>query len=237
MTETVMTEEKYASVRQYCVNTDELCTAYAIEGRCEKPDDYENLEFDEEVMMNYEYMIAHCSPACQTCHELILTEEEKEIIEDCTPDVGSNIFKNGDINKMFERIVGDLPYPEGSVVPDYTPNIVSRPLSKKHNGKAANELDFHVGPWIITLDDFLTSEECDRLVELGAESGYTRSTLENEEDDEGEMAYRTSTNAWCMDDCYNDPIAQKVIQKIENTTGIPDSYSEYLQLLKYGKSS
>ena len=34
-------------------------------------------------------------------------------------------------------------------------------------------------------------------------------------------------------DCYNDPIARRVVEKIENTTGIPDLYSEHLQLLKY----
>lgn len=122
--------------------------------------------------------------------------------------------------------------------------MLSRPLSEKHKVVSVNELDFNIGPWIVTLDEFLTEEECDHLIKLGAFQGYERSYLEEEDEyDEDELedelngddAYRTSTNAWCTDDCSNDPIAQRVVQKIENTTGIPEVNSEYLQLLKYGE--
>lgn len=43
---------------------------------------------------------------------------------------------------------------------------------------------------------------------------------------------RTSSNAWCQNDCYKDPIAQAVMDRIVNLTGIPEVNSEYLQLLK-----
>lgn len=242
MAETVMVEKEYTQVRQFCFNTDKLCTVRAMEGDCRKPDDYEALEDGDEDLVKYEYMASNCSPTCQICDLLILTNEEVEILNECTPDVETNVFQEGDLNKMFQRIVGELPFEDGAVVPDYKVNIISRPLSEEHIGSAMHELDFHVGPWILTLDNFLTDDECDRLVELGATSGYYKSLIENEDEDEEdeeeeeEDAYRTSTNAWCQDECYKDPIAQRVIQKIENTTGIPDSYSEYLQLLKYGKS-
>lgn len=45
--------------------------------------------------------------------------------------------------------------------------------------------------------------------------------------------FRTSKNAWCVEACYNDTTTQQVIAKIENVTGIPDTNSEYLQILQY----
>ena len=43
---------------------------------------------------------------------------------------------------------------------------------------------------------------------------------------------RTSTNAWCVDDCYENNVTQTVLNRLENITGIPDTNSEYLQLLR-----
>ena len=43
---------------------------------------------------------------------------------------------------------------------------------------------------------------------------------------------RTSTNAWCVEDCYDNNTTQAVIHRLENITGIPDTNSEYLQLLR-----
>ena len=85
---------------------------------------------------------------------------------------------------------------------------------------------------------------------------------EVEKEKASEDAYRTSSNSWCNGNCYNgkfslisfcinltryihfylyltkpctfaDPVAKRVMQKIENATGIPERNSEYLQLLRY----
>ena len=90
---------------------------------------------------------------------------------------------------------------------------------------------------VITIDDFITDEECDRLIELGGKQGYDRST------DVGKMKFdgtfeektsktRTSHNAWCTEECYKDDLVQNVLERIAQWTGIPDQNSEYLQLLK-----
>jgi prolyl 4-hydroxylase len=47
------------------------------------------------------------------------------------------------------------------------------------------------------------------------------------------MISRTSSNTWCQEECYRHPVTKQILEKIENMTGIPDSNSEYLQLLKY----
>jgi len=44
---------------------------------------------------------------------------------------------------------------------------------------------------------------------------------------------RTSHNAWCLDDCYENEMHQNVLRKVENITGIPGNNSEYWQLLQY----
>ena len=37
--------------------------------------------------------------------------------------------------------------------------MLSRPLSEKHKVVSVNELDFNIGPWIVTLDEFLTDKK------------------------------------------------------------------------------
>ena len=60
----------------------------------------------------------------------------------------------GQIDAMFERILVDYKH--------YEPTVHSRPPD---------------GPWVVTLDKFVTYEECDRLIDLGAARGYERSKV------------------------------------------------------------
>jgi prolyl 4-hydroxylase len=76
------------------------------------------------------------------------------------------------------------------------------------------------------------------LIELGHLEGYEQSAdvgkmnLDGSfEDDFNEG--RTSENAWCQYECYNDPLAKRIIARISNITNTPERNSEYLQLLKY----
>lgn len=47
---------------------------------------------------------------------------------------------------------------------------------------------------------------------------------------------RTSHNTWCLEECYEDEVHQNVLRNVENITGIPDTNSEYWQLLQYEES-
>jgi hypothetical protein len=254
MSEIVMTQDRYSSVRYECYNYDEHCAALASQGACTLPpplpnDDNEAQEDDDEYMAAlelYDFMMMHCAPSCHACENMIPTEDDV-VIKECTPDYTLDTFDDEhDMHEMFQRIVGELPFEEGMVVPDYTVNVISRPIKPEDDTPEVDldVLDYHVGPWIITLDDFITSEECDRLIELGSIEGYKRSELEEEwhqdeeeirKERESENAYRTSTNSWCMEECYRDPIAKRVMEKIQNVTGVPEAHSEYLQLLRYGE--
>ena len=237
----IMTQPQYASIRTTCQNNDEYCAALAASGSCNKPADYDTLPDDDEDVLYYNFMMNECAPACQSCGSFI-SEEEAATVEDCVPDPTTNILGAGDLNRLFERLVGESV--EGDVVVSKDKvKVLSRPSHPEgFIGDMNDPVDYILGPWVVTLDNFLSDEECDRLVQLGSKRGYERSTLEEEKDydeeqlakeREGDDAYRTSTNTWCMDKCYEDKVTQRVIKRMVNATGIPDSYAEHLQLLSY----
>ena len=90
-------------------------------------------------------------------------------------------------------------------------------------------------------DNVLTQEEADRVIELGRNEGYVRSHDVGKLKASGSYeknvnSGRTSSNAWCLSSCYEDEVAQRVVHRLSNITGIPEPHSEYLQLLRYEKA-
>jgi prolyl 4-hydroxylase len=125
--------------------------------------------------------------------------------------------KPGDVNKLFERIVSEEQFQK------YEPVVLSQPPE---------------GPWLIQFEKAISDEEAERLIELGGELGYERSADVGSEKDDGTFTKnvnsgRTSTNAWCLGKCMEDPLAQEVTKRIEEITSIPETNSENLQLLRY----
>lgn len=203
MRETVFKEEKYAKVRNNCINRHSQCTFWASIGECEA---------------NFAYMQTNCSPACMSCDKLIF--EDRCPIDTSAPE----IWGPGDLNKLFSRIVTEPYYQQ------YKPVIIGQPgMENPHTGDI---------PWIVVLEEFLTEEECETLIELGAKQGYERSEDVGEETFDGtygsvQSRERTSSNAWCQEECYDHPITKRIVQRMENLTGIPDENSEHFQLLRY----
>jgi hypothetical protein len=79
--------------------------------------------------------------------------------------------------------------------------------------------------------------EADQLIALGSDLGYERSAdVGTEKLDDTYTnhisAGHTSTNAWCIKECMDDPILQWVMARIPTITGIPEPNSENLQLLR-----
>ena len=206
----VRVEDRYAEVSSECLNRDAMCTAWAVDGYCE-PDNE-----------NYAYMELQCAPACRTCHNLIFEER-------CPWDSSNatNAWKPGSLDSMFQRITQEPYY-----VHEYSPSILSRPGGDPHDDSVKD------GPWIVVLDNFVKEDECDRLIDLGAQEGYQLSKDIGDRQFDGtygdqESEYRTSTNAWCTESCYEDPATQQVVRRMENLTDIPDNYAEHFQLLRY----
>jgi prolyl 4-hydroxylase len=157
-------------------------------------------------------MKINCAPACQTCD--FLSIEGRCPIDPEAP----NAWAPGDLDEMFTKLTNE-PY-----LSKYSVQVWSSPATE--------------GPWLITLDDVVGEEEALRLIELGSIEGYKRSADVGKLKADGTHdaiigTGRTSTNAWCQNECYEDETAKATIYRLSNLTGIAEINSEYLQLLQY----
>lgn len=198
-------------IRKDCLNRHELCTYWASIGEC---------------VANPSYMTIECAPACTSCDQLIF---ETRCPIEADIDI-SNTWKVDDLNLMFQNIVNNPYYEEqyGKI------DIILQPGMKPPH----KYTELSDSPWIITIDDFLTPEECDAFIKLGSERGYLASKDLGPRKFDG--TYHeitspglTSKNTWCLDECYNNTITVNVLQKVVNLTGVPEANLEYLQLLRY----
>ena len=214
MEEIVNTDPKYESIRDKCKNIHTHCTEWAIGTGCDD---------------NPRYMKYKCAPACQSCN-LVLEKAEM-----CKFDPGPNAIEKGGLNELFERMV-NVADEKG-----FHPKVWSRPAKnystsddvsdQKRNSCASdvtNPCDTPDGPWVLTLENFLSSAEIEAMLKWGSKKGYERSQA-----GDAILDVRTSSQAWCVDDCHDDSTVATVRQRIEDVTGVPQINYEYLQLLKY----
>jgi prolyl 4-hydroxylase len=164
-------------------------------------------------------MQLQCAPACYTCNLIDFDQR-------CPYDPNApTVLNPGDVNQLFVNL---------TTLPQFAamePRILSMPDPPAH-------VEIPSGPWVVTLEKFLTDEECDTLIELGAVQGYKISQDVGKKKFDGTYegsinSGRTSTNAWCTNECFNHTTTQRVLEKIANVTNVPDENSEYLQLLRY----
>lgn len=179
-----MQQEIWVRGPNVCSNQNEYCAYYAVTGECERVPDF---------------MRENCAPMCRMCdpnagyptYEPAVYEEDPN----CPVDFGTNAWANGDLDKMFERIISTPEYQK------YEPKVLSRPSLAE--GDTADTADYIVGgPWMIVFDNLVSEEEADRLVDLGGIEGYDRSKDVASLNSDGSVAPgvsvdRTSTNAWC----------------------------------------
>jgi prolyl 4-hydroxylase len=218
--ETVMQLDE--SIRVQCQNRHEFCAFWAVHGECEH---------------NVEYMYRECSPSCMVCHHLL-----PDVTPHC-PKIDDTLIKPalypGDLHQMFHRMIEEAP---GNRTDDewieinrnlgtwtnYTVHIHSQPDTEVQDASSP--------PWVITLDNFLTEEECTTMIQLGYKYEYERSIEKVEGTyDDLQSDYRTSENAWCSSarGCRNETIPMRLHQRMADVLGIPPENSEDIQILKY----
>lgn len=157
-------------------------------------------------------MKRNCAPACQSCD--YLSTETRCPIDPNAP----KAWDEGDLDRMFEKLTQE-PYLSAHSV-----EILSSPATN--------------GPWVITMENFVSPAEAERLIELGSELGYERSKGMARIRPDGTPEHvvseaRTSSHTWCRYGCDEDSISRGVIGRLSNVTGIDEMNSEYLQLLQY----
>lgn len=136
----------------------------------------------------------------------------------------------GDLNRLFENIAAKFSSASSSNEANYTAKILS-----------GSKDTFQEFPWILTIDNFLSDEECDALIKLGDELGFGRSmdvrqSTINANGSFGKItARRTSSSTWCTSKsgCRIEEIPDRVHRRISKLLDISIENSEDLQILKY----
>lgn len=108
-------------------------------------------------------MHANCAPVCEACLSLDYEHRCPSIPDYSTS--AMNALQPGGLNELFERMIKH----------DFYQKHKPRALSMPHNSIVQQD-DAVDGPWVVALENFLTDEECDRLIQLGTEKGYELST-------------------------------------------------------------
>jgi prolyl 4-hydroxylase len=221
-----------ASILEVCENRHQFCAFWVTSGECDK---------------NRAYMATNCAPSCKTCH-LIDMEARCPKLLNPRPALGK-----GGLNRMFERIVREAPgnrslteedrrQLQESNMTEYTVVVHSGPGSSPEDfvDDLTVATDKSRPPWVVAIENFLTSDECDALVQLGHKYVYKRSEDVGERKFDGthgsiQSDRRTSENAWCSekDGCRQESVAHNIHRRMSAVMNIPTNNSEDLQLLKY----
>jgi prolyl 4-hydroxylase len=210
MNEIVAVNSTYNKVRSICKNRKDFCALYAIKGQCDANPG----------------MKSECAPVCQSCEQM-----DVDIRCKVDPDAVDALHP-GDLDRLYEGITTNPSFEQ------YDRKILSRPSYSP--GDTAETADYQLGPWMVLFDNALTDEEADRFIELGNTVGFTRSTQAGKRATDGSIAglrssERTSTTAWCFSPCTEDPIVQRVMNRIATITGIAETSYEFIQMLRYDK--
>ncbi|KAL7522774.1 hypothetical protein ACHAWX_007477 [Stephanocyclus meneghinianus] len=179
-----------------------------------------------ECTANPGWMIVNC---CESCE---LKEGFGHLLDSkvrCTRErLNATIpaWKEGTLDALFTKWARDNEYKP------YYPKVISSP-DKIFDAE-------HDGPWIMIFDSFLDDEEIDALLK-GASfgDGFQRSTDQGSviggsgEKEKVISTHRTSSNAWCRQECEELEGVKRVSARIEKFTGIPQNNYESFQILKY----
>ena len=166
-----------------------------------------------ECTQNPGWMHVYCAASCMACELMdpnIRCDERR---------IGGGYkrqaaFRSGELGSLFKGFPARFP--------QYNISYLSKPPS---------------GPWIAQFDSFISGMEIDVL--LGHAKGLKRSTDQSDSFDSNGVQTqitsksRTSSNAWCLRACANDPLVRRVSSRIQEITGIPEENYENFQILRY----
>mmetsp|Transcript_30766 Transcript_30766/g.68999 ORF Transcript_30766/g.68999 Transcript_30766/m.68999 type:complete len:447 (-) Transcript_30766:115-1455(-) len=198
----VRNDPEYQSILGDCHNIDERCSEWALDDGCDD---------------NPSFMKQSCSAACRSC-DYVLSMKSL-----CALDPnGVDAIEAGGMDELFERMLRVAKENE------WQPTVLSRPPSGDVSASGEHTENIADGPWVITLENFLSQNGIDALLDWGAKNGF-------EEIKVGNMVIQdvTSSHLWCEADCSSQEVVSTLMGQISNLTGIDVLNFESLQLLKY----
>jgi prolyl 4-hydroxylase len=165
---------------------------------------------------DFHYMQTACCPVCASA-------EQVEWLLRCPIDPNDPVaWQPGDLDVFFQNL---------TTLTQYEPTVHSQP-SKIPGDKHES------APWVVTLENVINEEEANTLIKWGEDYGWHDSMVAGDarEDGTSEAVYsedRTSSLAWCHEECMEDPIVQGILERLSNITNLHSNHSDYLQLLRY----
>ena len=166
-----------------------------------------------------------------------------------TPDTNPVLSKSGDINQLFERIVAvgaDYTHRNETIYThDYSITVHSRPDGARIGSQ--NRRRGVVQPWMVTLENFMTEDECDAMIGDGHKEGFYPSIDAKERSHRRTptpnttsttmktVGRRNSETAWCTskNNCTYREVPDRLHRRLSEILGIPSENSEGFQILKY----
>ena len=214
--EAAQRNRRLREVISQCVFRDEDCILLAHLGYC-----------DDFTAKDEHWMSRNCCPICHSTSQL-------EFLHRCPldPNAYKAYSQPGDVSKKFMSLLKKME-------PEYSVQVHAAPMDIPGVAYEYKVVP-NDAPWVVTIDNFVTTEEMHTLLEHANVYGYERSTdgLDEDEDgswEAGETEERTSYEAWCgkRHGCVDDPIVLRVMDRLEEAVDIPQSHSDRLQLLRY----
>jgi prolyl 4-hydroxylase len=163
-----------------------------------------------ECTKNPGWMIINCPAGCRACH---LRDSKVRCSRSLLNISEISVLQPNTLNSIFERILD---------------------LSQNHQIGKVNILSSD--PWILEFEDLLSSVEIKAII--GSVHEWERSTDSGQMNEYGEQGRilstsRTSSNAWCRDDCEANPHVAQVLNRLEEITTVPQDNYESFQILRY----
>ena len=155
------------------------------------------------------WMTVMCAASCNRCE---LLDPKKRCSEENMNVKLENAYNPGDLNRMFETL----------------------------QERTDSELQvLSTNPWMVLVKNFITDKEISTLLKLTSRN-LKRSTDQGEIGEDGFQEqvvsqHRTSSNAWCMQECERHPVVQNLTQRIADLVMVPADNFESFQVLRYEK--
>jgi hypothetical protein len=171
-----------------------------------------------------------------------------------TPDADPVLSKSGDINQLFERIVAlgtnHTHRNETIFTKNHSVTVHSRPDGTRigsQNRRSGVVSSSSSSPWMVTLENFITEDECDAMIEDGRKEGFSPSVDAKEQNHRRTATPNTTTTtmktvgrrnsetAWCTskNNCTYREVPDRLHRRLSEILGIPSENSEGFQILKY----
>ena len=212
-----------------CQDTNDNCATWAAIGECKS---------------NPGFMLSNCPVTCKMCQSETCKDDLPDCAERCRGPATSNFsdsfycYSSPELTRKCAWTCGAckehrFDRPECKRRKGVQPAAVPGSVNQKFERIVAEEKGVTVlsrDPWVITIDDFLSDDECDAVLKAGSVSG---SQWARSQAGDGVQAARTSSTAWCKGTCLQNPAVRRVEERVSALlNGIPMENAEPMQVLR-----